>query len=71
MSKKDEPTTGGGHRREPLGSPTVRRNRHVGLTTDLPEEWVEAIRRAEVDPRHAHLDEIIKDWKRDEGAGGA
>jgi hypothetical protein len=62
MSKKNEPT-GDGHQRKPLGSPPARPNRRVVLTTDLPEEWVEAIRRAEVDPRHAHLDKIIKDWK--------
>jgi hypothetical protein len=48
--------------REITSAPS-QHNRRVGLTTDLPEEWIEAIRRAEVDPRHAHLDEIIKDWK--------
>jgi hypothetical protein len=43
MSKKDETT--GGHRHEPLPSLPSRHNRRVGLTTDLPEEWIEAMRR--------------------------
>jgi prevent-host-death family protein len=33
-----------------------RRDRQVGLTTDLPEEWHEAVRTAEVSDDLAHLD---------------
>jgi prevent-host-death family protein len=33
-----------------------RRDRHVGLTTPLPEEWVEAVRHAKVPDEFAHLD---------------
>lgn len=39
-----------------------RRDRRVFAAGELPDETVEAIRRAEMDPRHAHLDDIIKDW---------
>lgn len=39
-----------------------RRDRQVFATGDLPDETVEAIRRAEMDARHAHLDDLIKDW---------
>lgn len=37
-----------------------RRDRRVGLTTELPEEWVEAVRRAEVPDEFAHLDAELK-----------
>jgi len=33
-----------------------RRDRRVGQTVDLPEEWVEAVRMAKVPDEHAHLD---------------
>ena len=33
-----------------------RRDRRVGLTAELPEEWAEAVRRAEVPAEFAHLD---------------
>jgi prevent-host-death family protein len=33
-----------------------QRDRHVGLTTELPEEWVEAVRSARVPEEFAHLD---------------
>jgi prevent-host-death family protein len=39
-----------------------RRDRLVFAAGELPEEIVEAIRRAEMNPRHAHLDDVIKDW---------
>ena len=32
-----------------------RRDRQVGLTTDLPEEWVDAVRQAKVPDEFAHL----------------
>lgn len=32
-----------------------RRDRHVGLTADLPEEWIDAVRQAEVPDEFAHL----------------
>jgi len=37
-----------------------RRDRHVGLTIELPEEWVEAVRRAKVPDEFAHLDAELK-----------
>lgn len=37
-----------------------RRDRRAGLTTELPEEWVEAIRHAKVPDEFAHLDSEIK-----------
>lgn len=37
-----------------------RRDRRVGLTAELPEEWVEAIRSAEVPDQFAHLDAELK-----------
>jgi prevent-host-death family protein len=33
-----------------------RRDRQVGLTAELPEEWVEAVRNAKVPDEFAHLD---------------
>jgi len=40
-----------------------RRDRRVYGVGELPQETVEAIRRAEVDPKYAYLDDLIKDWK--------
>ncbi len=37
-----------------------RRDRQVGLTTELPEEWVEAVRNAKVPDEFAHLDAELK-----------
>ena len=37
-----------------------RRDRQVGLTTELPEEWVEAVRHAKVPEEFAHLDTGLK-----------
>ncbi len=37
-----------------------RRDRRVGLTADLPDEWVEAIRDANVPDEYAHLDSDLK-----------
>ena len=39
-----------------------RRDREVFSTADAPEEVVEAVRNAKMDPRHNHLDELLKDW---------
>lgn len=33
-----------------------RRDRHVGLTSELPDEWVEAVRQAKVPDEYAQLD---------------
>jgi len=33
-----------------------RRDRRVGLTTELPEEWVDAVRQAKVSEEYAALD---------------
>lgn len=37
-----------------------RRDRRVGLTSELPEEWVEAVRDAKVPDEFAHLDAELK-----------
>jgi len=37
-----------------------RLDRHVGLATDLPEEWLEAVRTASVPEEFAHLDAELK-----------
>jgi PHD/YefM family antitoxin component YafN of YafNO toxin-antitoxin module len=37
-----------------------RRDRRVGLAEELPEEWVEAVRNAEVPEEFADLDAVLK-----------
>jgi PHD/YefM family antitoxin component YafN of YafNO toxin-antitoxin module len=37
-----------------------RRDRRVGLTEDLPEEWIEAVRDAKVSDEFAALDAELK-----------
>lgn len=37
-------------------------DRQVYAAGELPNGIVEAIHRTEVDPRHRHLDGLIKDW---------
>lgn len=37
-----------------------RRDRQVGLTAELPEEWVEAVRNAKVPDEFAYLDAELK-----------
>lgn len=37
-----------------------QRDRHVGLTAELPEKWVEAVRHAKVPDDHEHLDTELK-----------
>jgi hypothetical protein len=37
-----------------------RRDRRVGLTTEFPEEWVEAVRKPEAPDEFAHLDAELK-----------
>lgn len=39
-----------------------RRDRQVFATADAPEEVIEAVRNSEMDPRHEHLDQLLKDW---------
>ena len=39
-----------------------RRDRHVFASGELPEELVQAVARSDMDPRHQHLDELVKDW---------
>jgi prevent-host-death family protein len=36
-----------------------RRDRQVGLTAELPEEWVEAVRSAKVPAEFAHLNDEL------------
>ncbi len=37
-----------------------RRDRRVGLTTELPEEWIDAVRSAEVPDEYSALDIELK-----------
>jgi PHD/YefM family antitoxin component YafN of YafNO toxin-antitoxin module len=37
-----------------------RRDRRVGLASELPEEWIEAVRKAKVPDEYAHLDGELK-----------
>jgi hypothetical protein len=39
-----------------------RRDRQVYAAGELPDEILEAIPGSEMDARHQHLDELIKDW---------
>ena len=39
-----------------------RRDREVFGAGELPVETIEAIRNTKMDPRHNHLDDLIKDW---------
>jgi prevent-host-death family protein len=40
-----------------------RRDRQVGLTSELSEEWIEAVSKAKVPDEYAHLDAELKDWE--------
>jgi prevent-host-death family protein len=40
-----------------------RRDRQVFAMGDAPEYIVEAIQNAKMDPRHDHLNDLLKDWK--------
>jgi prevent-host-death family protein len=37
-----------------------RRDRRVGLTSELPDEWIETVRDAKVPDEFAHLDDELK-----------
>ena len=39
-----------------------RRDRQVFATIDTPEEVIEAVKNSKMDPRHNHLDGLLKDW---------
>jgi len=39
-----------------------RRDRHVFAAGELPEEMIETVARSEMDPRHGHLDDLVKYW---------
>lgn len=39
-----------------------RRDREVFATGELSEAIVEAVARTDMDPRHKHLDNLVKDW---------
>jgi hypothetical protein len=39
-----------------------RPDRQVFAVGELPEDIAAAVSRAEMDSRHKHLDELIKDW---------
>ncbi len=38
------------------------RDRQVFAAGELPDDMIDAIRNAEVDERHQHLDSLIPDW---------
>jgi len=38
-------------------------SRRVGLSKDLPDDVIDLIKKSKVDPRHTHLDYLLKDWK--------
>lgn len=39
-----------------------RRDRQVFAAGALSDEIIEVVRSSDMDPRHRHLDELIKDW---------
>ena len=39
-----------------------RRDRQVLATADAPADIIEAVRNSTMDPRHNHLDDLLKDW---------
>ena len=39
-----------------------RRDRQVLEAGDLPDEIFEAVKDSKMDSRHAHLDDLVKDW---------
>lgn len=39
-----------------------RRDRQVLAAGELPDEMLEAVRTADMDSRHKHLDDLVKDW---------
>ena len=39
-----------------------RRDRQVFAAGELPDDLLEAVSRSEMDTRHRHLDDLIKDW---------
>jgi prevent-host-death family protein len=40
-----------------------RRDRRVFRTSELPDEWFEAVKNAKVPDEYAYLDAELKDWK--------
>ncbi len=61
---KEEDISGNPPRARRDGDPNrLRSNRRVFRVEDLPEETIEAIQNATMDPRHDHLNELIKDWQ--------
>jgi prevent-host-death family protein len=39
-----------------------QRDRKVFVTGELPDAVIEAISKSEMDAKHHHLDELVKDW---------
>ncbi len=39
-----------------------RRDRQVLAAGEMSDEMLEAVRDAKMDDRHAHLDDLVKDW---------
>jgi PHD/YefM family antitoxin component YafN of YafNO toxin-antitoxin module len=40
-----------------------RRDRQVYAAGELPDELLEAVANSGMDPRHNHLNDLLKDWK--------
>ena len=40
----------------------MRRDRKVYKAGELPQHLVDALENVEMDPRHNHLNELLKDW---------
>lgn len=40
-----------------------RRDRQVYGAGDFPDELLEAVANSEMDPKHDHLNDLIKDWQ--------
>lgn len=40
----------------------LRRDRQVFSTADAPQDVIDAVGNAQMDPRHNHLDDLLKDW---------
>ena len=39
-----------------------RRDRQVLAAGEVPADIIEAVKNSEMDPRHNHLDDLVKDW---------
>ncbi|MDR3489789.1 MAG: hypothetical protein P4M05_33485 [Bradyrhizobium sp.] len=49
-------------RRIPEVTPRTIIDRQVLASGEVPDEMIEAMPSAKMDPRHRHLDDLVKDW---------